>query len=48
MTDLANVMALLEGDELDDKTMIGARREVLARYVEAAGDDPWLPAPSRG
>lgn len=48
MTDLANVMALLEGDELDDKAMIGARHEVVARYVEAAGDDPWLPPPSRG
>jgi len=48
MTDLANVMALLEGDELDDKAMMAARREVVTRYVEAAGDDPWLPPPSRG
>jgi hypothetical protein len=48
MTDLANVMALLEGDELDDRAMMAARHDVVRRYVETARDDPWLPPPSQG
>jgi hypothetical protein len=49
MTDLANIVALLEGDELDDRAMLATRREVLSRYVEAARDDPWIPpTPAKG
>jgi hypothetical protein len=49
MTNLANIVALLEGDELDDRAMLAARREVLSRYVEAARDDPWIPpTPAKG
>ena len=48
MNELAGVMALLDGDELDDRPMLHERREVIARYLEAAVDDPWEPSPSRG
>jgi hypothetical protein len=48
MTELANVMALLEGDALDDRAMIATRNEVVSRYVEAAGNDPWVPPTASG
>lgn len=48
MTDLANVMALLDGNELDDRAMLAARHEVLSRYIEAAGEDPWVPPTTPG
>ena len=43
MTDLANVMALLDDNELDDRAMLAARHEVLQPYIEAAGEDPSTP-----
>ena len=45
MRQLSGVMVLLEGDELDDRAMLRERREVEARYIEAAADDPWTPPP---
>jgi hypothetical protein len=43
MTELANVMALLEGTDLADRAILRVRHGVVSRYVEAAEEDPWLP-----
>ncbi len=43
MMQLANVMALLEGEELDDRSVLGTRRELVDRYLLAARNDPWIP-----
>ena len=45
MNQLANVVALLEGDDLSDRAMLGVRQDVVSRHVEAAGIDPWVPPP---
>jgi hypothetical protein len=43
MTQVANVVALLEGSDLGDRAMLSLRDEVVSRYLEAAVDDPWIP-----
>ena len=48
MRELANVMALLEGNELDDRAVLAARPYVLSRYIEAASEDPWVPPTTPG
>jgi len=48
MNQLANVVALLEGNDLSDRAMLGVRQDVVSRYVEAAGIDPWLPPAAPG
>lgn len=39
----ANVQALLEGEDLDDRSMMRDRREVVRRYLEKVEKDPWMP-----
>ena len=41
----ANVMALLENDDLGDRAMLDRRREIVQRYLEGAKTDPWDPPP---
>ena len=49
MVHVANVVALLENDDLSDRGMMDARHLIVDRYVEAARDDPWMaPAPPEG
>jgi hypothetical protein len=48
MNQLANVVALLEGDDLSDRAMLGVRQDVVSRHVEAAGIDPWVPPAAPG
>ena len=43
MLDYATVMALLEGDELDDRSMMETRHHVVSRYIESVRTDPWIP-----
>jgi hypothetical protein len=39
----ANVQALLEGDDLGDRSMLRDRHEVVRRYLDEVADDPWTP-----
>lgn len=39
----ANYMALIEGDALDDRSMMARRSEIVDRYLEDARHDPWTP-----
>jgi hypothetical protein len=39
----ANVQALLEGDDLLDRSMLRDRHEVVRRYLEEVEEDPWTP-----
>jgi hypothetical protein len=43
MIQLANLAWLLDRDELDDRSMLGGRGEIVQRYLEGAGSDPWTP-----
>ena len=43
MTQLANVLALLDGDDLGDRSMLAARHEVVSRYLDEVRHDPWTP-----
>lgn len=43
MTELSNVMAILEGEDIGDRAMLAMRHGVIDRYLEAARDDPWTP-----
>jgi hypothetical protein len=43
---LANFIALLEQEELDDRSLLAARHEVVDRYLLLARTDPWTPPPS--
>jgi hypothetical protein len=43
LTLAANYMALVEGDSLDDRSMLEGRSEIAERYLEAAKRDPWTP-----
>ncbi len=43
LTLAANYMALVEGDSLDDRSMLDNRSEIAERYLEAAKGDPWTP-----
>jgi hypothetical protein len=38
---IANVMALVEGDDLDERHLVETRSEIAARYLEAARTSPW-------
>jgi hypothetical protein len=37
----ANVMALVEGDDLDDRSMMRDRHEVVRRYLDEVETNPW-------
>lgn len=39
----ANVMALLEGEDLSDRAMLSERHEVVCRYQEVVAGHPWMP-----
>lgn len=39
----ANYMALVEGELLDDRSMLDRRSAITERYIEAAKRDPWTP-----
>lgn len=43
LLELANVMALLDGDELDDRSMMKDRHSIVDRYLARAEVDPWTP-----
>jgi hypothetical protein len=47
MSHYATVMALVDGDALDDRSMMATRHEVVARYLRAVREDPWTPPPPR-
>jgi hypothetical protein len=42
MTEYANIVALLDDVDLGERAMMRARREVVSRYLKAAGDHPWV------
>ena len=46
MRQLANVVALLEGDDLSDRAMMNRRHEVVDRHLEEARENPWNPPPA--
>jgi hypothetical protein len=39
----ANVIALIEGDRLDDRGMLESREKIIHRYLEQAKSDPFEP-----
>jgi hypothetical protein len=39
----ANYMALIEGESVDDRSMLARRSEIADRYVRDAKRDPWTP-----
>jgi hypothetical protein len=39
----ANYMALIEGETLDDRSMLHRRSAISERYIEVAKRDPWTP-----
>lgn len=39
----ANYMALIEGDALDDRSVMARRSGIADRYLEDARHDPWTP-----
>jgi hypothetical protein len=39
----ANVQVLLEGDELDDPSMLRDRHEVVDQYLHEVEENPWTP-----
>jgi hypothetical protein len=39
----ANILALLDGDTLDDRSMVTGREEIIQRYIEQARSDPYEP-----
>jgi hypothetical protein len=39
----ANILALLDGDALDDRSMMREREEVIQQYIEQARSDPYEP-----
>jgi hypothetical protein len=43
MRHYAAVMASLEGDAPDDRSMMRIRHQIVERYVQAARADPWSP-----
>ena len=43
MTEVANVITLLDEDALDDRSMMSARHAVIDKYLELARSDPWIP-----
>lgn len=40
---LANVLALLDRDGLDDRSMLSARGRIVQQYLDEAKTDPWEP-----
>jgi hypothetical protein len=40
-TQAANVQALLDGDDLDDRSMMLERHEVVRRYLDEVRENPW-------
>jgi hypothetical protein len=40
-TQAANVQALLDGDDLDDRSMMLERHEVGRRYLDEVRENPW-------
>ena len=44
---LANILTLLEQEEIDDRSMLMGRDKIVDRYLELAKTDPWTPPPSR-
>jgi hypothetical protein len=43
LSTLANVMALLEGPRLDDRSMLARRERLTTEYARGARDDPTMP-----
>ena len=43
----ANVMALMEADALDPRSMLARRSKIVDRYLEEAKRDPWKPPEGR-
>lgn len=39
----ANILALLDGDALDDRSMMRAREEIIQQYIEQARSEPYEP-----
>jgi hypothetical protein len=39
----ANILALLDGDTLDDRSMMTWREEIIQQYIEQARSDPYEP-----
>lgn len=39
----ANVQALLEGDDLGDRSMLRDRHEVVRRFLDEVRANPWTP-----
>src|SRR4029450_8392326 len=39
----ANILALLDGDALDDRSMMRGREEIIQQYIEQARSDPYEP-----
>jgi hypothetical protein len=39
----ANILALLDGDALDDRSMMREREEIIQQYIEQARSDPYEP-----
>jgi hypothetical protein len=39
----ANILALLDGDALDDRSMMRGREEIIQQYIEQATSDPYEP-----
>jgi hypothetical protein len=39
----ANILALLDGDTLDDRSMMTGREEIIQQYIEQARSDPYEP-----
>jgi hypothetical protein len=41
-------MTLLEADELDDRSMLQGRSQIVDRYLDLARTDPWTPPDPAG
>jgi hypothetical protein len=39
----ANILALLDGDALDDRSMMREREEIIQQYIEQAKSEPYEP-----
>ncbi len=44
---VGDVLALLETDGLDPRSVLARRSKIVARYLEEAGREPWTPADPR-